>query len=443
MIMRIMMIILILLFICLPVGAKKTGVNISMPLVEETLRYLRSQALQSVKDACFLRAGAMRVCGENLSRPGCRPLNMSIPDKEATGPDATRAWRRILESAMAYESMQQGESFDKTVFQRFVMDGMVEELHDSNSFYLVPSVYRKIANIPSDFVGFGLKVVADKKMLRVSVVHEKSPASKAGLSSGDQIVRVNGLPVTGYNRPLALAAIWGAEGKTIELTLEKPDGSNRKVELVYQPWTFRSFQVEEQDNVAVIRVRYFDKGLVNALGHALSRPLKGLVIDLRDATSGDENEMVGLADILIGAGSVGSKKARQDLGNRVWTAKAESQSEQLYLPVAMIINESTSDLAEVLAAAVRKSNRAILIGKTTAGQDTLETLRPFSDGSAIQVTSTRLYGPDESSLQKGVTPHLKTDRLKPVALALAIMATTKGARLEQLLDASRNALKQP
>ncbi len=191
------------------------------------------------------------------------------------------------------------------------------------------------------------------------------------------------------------------------------------------------------------RVRHFDKGLVDTLSQAVNKPTKGMILDLRDATSGNENEMVGLADLVLGAGALGSKKARSDLGCRKWKTTTGPSNEQLYLPLAVIINQSTSDLAEVLAAAIRENNRAILVGQTTAGRDTLETLRPFSDGSAIQVTSTRLFGPDESSLQKGVVPHLKTDRPNPVGLAVTLIKSTKGATLEQLLEAGRSALKQP
>jgi len=90
------------------------------------------------------------------------------------------------------------------------------------------------------------------------------------------------------------------------------------------------------------------------------------------------------------------------------------------------------------------NNAGDVLGKgafrTAPRPDTQETIRTFSDGSAIQVTSTRLFGPDETSLQQGVKPHLKTDRLKPVDLAITIVRTAADSSLEALIEAGRKAV---
>ncbi len=438
-IVRIATFILVIVVSALPVRAERRGVDATMPLVEKTLRFLRSQAIDAPPEAALLRAGALRVCGENFERPGCKPQGVPIPSADMVSPEATRAWRRILESAMVAESIKQKSKFDKVAFQRFVMDGMVEELHDPASFYLVPSVYRKIASIPSDFVGFGLRVVADADSLTVSAVHPGSPAKSSGLVLGDRISRVNDLPVTGYHRPLALAAIWGAEGEKVKLTVER--GSRiRDIKIEYSPWIFQSYNIERVDEIVVVHVRHFERGLVDAVQEALAKPTKGIVFDLKGAASGDESEMVALVDMVLDEGPIGSKKARSDLGTRTWKARAGSPGEQRKLPATLVIDVSTSGLSEVFASALRQNLRALLVGKATGGNDTQETIRTFSDGSAIQVTSTRLFGPDETSLQKGVKPHLKTDRLRPVDLAVTIVKSATDSSLEALIEAGRKAV---
>ena len=133
------------------------GVNVTMPLVEKALGFLRNKALDPPPEATLLRAGAVRVCGKDLSAPGCKIPGMFPPRKGVSGPDANRAWRSILESALAAASLSQ-EDFDKTVFQRYVMDAMAEAMGDPSGFYILPSVYKKIGSIPEDFVGFGLRV---------------------------------------------------------------------------------------------------------------------------------------------------------------------------------------------------------------------------------------------------------------------------------------------
>ncbi|MCP4678063.1 MAG: PDZ domain-containing protein [Deltaproteobacteria bacterium] len=440
MIVRIATTIFALVLISAPARAQEAGINVTIPLVEETLRFLRNQALSIRPEAAFLRAGVISVCGKNMERPGCRPDGVPIPKPNMIGPDATQAWRRILESVIVTETIQQGDAFDKTAFQRFVMNGMVEALEDPASFYLVPSVYRKIGSIPSGFVGFGLRVFFDEDTLRVGAVHADSPASAAGLRLGDLITKVNDQPVTGYHRPLALAAIWGAEGNNVKLEIKRA-GETRDVSVAYKPWTFHAFTVEKKGDVILVKISYFDRGLVDAVRESIAGSKKGIVIDLRGAASGNENEMVGFADLLLEKGSIGSKKTRLDLGNRTWKAEAGSRGERTDLATAVIIDSSTSGLAEVLVSALRKNTRAILIGQETSGEDTQETMRTFRDGSAIQITSTQLFGPSETPLSAGIKPHLKTDRSHPDDLAVSIVKKAAGPSMDDLLDAGREAVK--
>ena len=422
------------------VEAKERKVDVTMPLVEEALRFLRNHALFSVPEEKLLRAGAVQVCGGKLARPGCRPPGMQMPKDDATGPDASRAWRRILESSMASEIISKKAKFDKTAFQRYVMNGMVEALGDPSSFYLTPSVYRKIASIPEDFVGFGLVTVAREQSLDVAVVHPDSPANASGVVPGERIVKVNGLPVTGYHRPLALAAIWGADGRVLKLVVENEKGQAREVEVKYRPWKFNPYSVKRKANaVIVVRIRHFAPGLVDSVRKALTAPLKGVVFDLRNASGGDEEVMSRLADLLLSDGEIGSQRARTDIGSKKWKAVAGSPNERTDLSVAVVVNRGTSGIAELFACAMRNHERAVLVGGPTGGLDTLETIRRFSDGSAIQVTSTRLFGPDDTPLSSGVLPHVKTNRIEVTDLAVEIVRSASGCSIEKLIEAARKA----
>ncbi|MDD5309993.1 MAG: S41 family peptidase [Deltaproteobacteria bacterium] len=428
----------------LPVAAvaAPAGVDVRMPFVEEALRFISTQALDTPPEAALLRAGVVKVCGEDGSRPGCHPPGVTWPAAGAAGPDAAGLWRQILESVLAAESLQQGARFDKMAFERFVADGMVEALGDPGSFYIAPSVYKKISSIPTSFVGFGLRPVPVQGGLFVAAVHPGSPAHAAGLEAGDVITRVGGEPVTGYRRSIALAAIWGATGETLELTVRTASGASRDVRLKYKPWTFTPFAVEHVGNVAVVRIRHFERGLVAAVREAAAS-CAGVVLDVRDASSGLDDEMAGVADVFLGTGSIGSQKGRSDLAGRTWEAHAGSAGERIDVPVAVVLNRGTGGLAEVLAASLRAANRAILVGGTTGGVDTQETLRLFSEGSAIQLTSIRFLGPGGASLKEGVLPHVKTDRPGVVDMAVAIVAGASGPSLEGLLEAARKAIAAP
>jgi carboxyl-terminal processing protease len=423
-------------------GGEGEGVDVTMPLVEQALRFLETKALAPPPEGVLLKAGALRVCGVDLSGPGCKGPGLPKPGASATGPDAARLWRALLESALAAASLRQGSAFDKVGFERYVMDAMAEELGDPASFYLLPTVYRKIASIPESFVGFGLSVVPAKDALVIAAVHQGSPAWDKGLVHGERITRVNGQGVTSYKRPMALAALWGADGEKVRLTVQRKGGAE-DVDLVYKPWSFAPFSTERFGDIGVVRVRTFGPGLEAAVRQELATSCFGLVIDLRDAAGGGEEEMVALADLLLGGGSIGAKEMRDELGRRAWDAAPGSPGERIDVPVAVAINGGTSGLAEVLAAALRAHGRAILVGRPTGGVDTLETLAPFQDGSAIQVTSTRLYGPDRTSTADGVKPHVETERLEVVDLAVKVVELSRSAGMDDLVAAARTAVALP
>ncbi|MFO8072857.1 MAG: S41 family peptidase [Polyangia bacterium] len=432
------------LLLPLSAAAEDGGPDVTMPLVEKTLRFLRDTALSPPSDAALLRAGALRICGEDLSAPGCDAPGLVEPAAGASGPDAARAWRRVLESALAGAILEGDGDFDKTAFQRYVMDAMVEALEDPASFYVLPSVYREIASISSDFEGFGFRVGYAKDCLRAVAVHAGSPAAEAGLLHGERITAVNGKPVTGYHRPIALAAIWGAEGDEIRLTLQREGGGSRELTLRYRPWSFEPYSVRYSGDALVLRVRYFGEGLADALRRELSGPCacRAIVLDLRDASAGDGDEMAALADLLLAEQPLGSKELRDEIGRRAWAAADGTPCERTDLPLLAVVNSGTTGLSEVLAAGLREADRALLLGARTAGLDTLETLRPFPDGSAVQVTSTRLLGPGRSDLSEGVEPHVATARAAVVELALEIVSSCAGSSLEDLLASAREALAE-
>jgi carboxyl-terminal processing protease len=431
----------VFLLVPLSAWAQEPGIDVTMPLVEQALSYARSHAIPPPSESRLLRAGAIRVCGTDLTEPGCKVPGVGAPG-DGEGPEAAMAWRRVIESAMAGAAIKQGDAFDRLAFQRYVIDGMVAELDDPHSFFITPSVYRKLTAIPSDFTGFGMVVVPERDCLRVAAAHGGSPAAEAGLRGGERIVAVNGSPVTGFYRPAALAAVWGTDGERLEIVYVRGNQAAKKIRLVYRPWRFIPYEVTRRGEIAHVRISTFATGLAQSVGHQLSGSA-GVVLDLRHATGGLEEEMVALADLLLGDAPIGSKNMRDELGSRTWSAAADSAGERLDLKVAVVTGAGTSGLAEVLASALRKSGRGILVGKQTAGRSTLETIRPLSDGSAIQVTTTRLLGPRDTDLTDGVLPHLATDRIGVVDLAVEILEHAAGPDLDALLSAARRAIGKP
>jgi carboxyl-terminal processing protease len=418
------------------------GVDLRLPLVEEALAFIESSNLTLVTRAELLRAGAIRICGEKFTRPGCTNPGLSLPDPSAVGPDAERVYRSILESALATETIKGEKAFDKSAFERYVVDGMVDSLNDPASFFVAPSIYKKIASVPENFVGFGMRLGLDREDIEIAAVHAGSPAERAGLRPGERIVAVSGKSVTGYLRPVALCALWGADGPQVTLTVKDRAGATRSMALSYTTWQFKAFERRRDEGISVLRVRYFERGLETAVAEELAHPeTRGLVLDLRGAGGGDESVVVAVADRFLGNAAIGGRRTRLSLGSRTWSAMAETPGERLDLPVAVVIDEHTMGLAEMLTLALKSQARAMVVGRRTAGRITQETLRPLSDGSAVQITSMAFTGPDGQDLSQGVTPKVKSSRTDVVDLAISIVRKSSGPSMDQLVEAATTLVK--
>lgn len=425
-----------------PSVAAQGGIDLRLPLVEEALAFIENSNLTLVTRAELLRAGAMRVCGEKFTRPGCTHPGLSLPDPSAVGPDSERVYRSILESALATETIKGGKDFVKAAFERYVVDGMVDSLNDPASFFVAPSIYKKIASIPEGFVGFGIRLGLDRKDIEIAAVHVGSPAERAGLVPGERITAVEGKSVTGYLRPVALGALWGADGPQVTLTVKDRVGATRSVALSYTPWQFKAFERRRDDGISVLRVRYFKRGLETAMAEELAHPeTRGLVLDLRGAGGGDESAAVAVADQLLADAAIGGRRTRLSLGSRTWRSVAATPGQRLDLPVAVVIDERTMGLAEMLTLALKNQGRVIVVGQRTAGRITQETLRPLSDGSAVQITSMAFTGPDGQDLSQGVTPRVKSSRTDVVSLAISIVRESSGPAMDQLVEAATALVK--
>ncbi len=411
-----------------------------LALVDETLSFLKRYALTAPDEKSLLRAGVVRLCTEQMDRPGCYRPDLDGPKTTHSGPDRVRAWRGVLESVVAAEKRLRGDKFDALALERYVMDAMVSALNDAQSFYIAPAVYRKITSIPGDFIGFGFAPRSEPAGLRVAAVYKDSPACETGLRSGDLITFVNGQSVGGYRRSMALAAIWGADGERIALTAKR-GAAERSFEIVYRPWTFKPYTVTASGGVATAQISHLTDGLTSAVARAISESnAGGLILDMRQAVTGSQGEALRLGDLLLPEADFGMRRSADTLTQRRWKTKGASPGENLAVPVVVILSENTAGWAELLAGALGHHQRALVIGQKSAGRPEIQLIRPFSDGSAVQVTSSRLCGPSDVELTTGVRPHVELSVNDPLALARTTLKTSAGGDFSTLLASAQKLI---
>ena len=275
------------------------------------------------------------------------------------------------------------------------------------------------------------------------------PAASAGVRNGDVLRTINGMPVAGLDSHTAFIRLRGDDGSKVVLGIARPDSSTLiNVELVRQAIPFPPVTVSRIDSdLAVLRVPPFQVRTLKEIADALNeewsrRPFKGLVIDLRHNIGGLLESSIGLAamflkpDDLVARMSGRIREANQEFHavpadyNRRNTGPdpvASLPTALRALPLVVLVDESTASGAEIVAAALRDHQRAILVGHITYGRGSIQTLMPLPSGAAMKLTTAYYVTPSGQQLQgRGLQPEVPVaSDDEAVALQAALAALRK------------------
>lgn len=292
--------------------------------------------------------------------------------------------------------------------------GMLMTL-DPHTIYMPPEVYKELkVESSGKFGGLGLEVTVKKGWLTVVSAIEGTPAAKAGIKSGDRIVKVDGTSTKGADLGEAVTMMRGVVGSRVTLTITR-DGlqSPRNVNLIRRVINVPSVTMEELgDGYAYAKISVFQEKTASEMIDKLAKieakgPLKGLVIDLRNNPGGLLGESIDLVDIFIKEGVIVSTRTREKEIAR-YEAKAEN-TEPDY-PVVLLVNGGSASASEIFAGALRDYERAVLVGTQTFGKGSVQSVFELDDGSALKITVAKYYTPSGKSIQGfGITPNVTVE----------------------------------
>ena len=302
-----------------------------------------------------------------------------------------------------------------------VFDGMTETL-DPFSRYADPDAARSQRAARDGFDGIG--VTLDDRF-RVVAVTPQSPAERAGIRPEDQIVAIDGIATTGRKQQEIVLRLRGPVGSPVALRVKHPGGAPpRDIELRRAYIIQSSVTMARDGDIAVFRIASFNHTTSRrvALGLAQFRQETGqepagIVLDLRSDPGGLLDQAVSLADLFIPRGPIVSTLGRHPASRQYFAAAGDSIAPRV--PMAVLINGASASASEIVAAALQDAGRAIVIGTSSYGKGTVQTvLRLPNDGELI-VTWARLVAPSGYFLQAhGVVPTLCTAGLGDGASAL-------------------------
>ena len=296
------------------------------------------------------------------------------------------------------------------------LKGMLSSL-DKYSEFLTPEDYQEMeVQTKGEFGGLGIEIGIRDDVLTIIAPIEDTPAYKAGLTSGDKIVKIGGELTRDMRLTDAVGKMRGEKGTEVTITIwrEKENGLfdvtivRDKIEIK----GVREARIFESD-IGYIKLTNFNSLVTKELDEALTRlnqqGMKALIIDVRNNPGGLLNAAVEAAERFIPEGRVivttGGKENVQHM--KFTSSGGHTQPEY---PIVILINQGSASASEILSGALQDHKRAILVGMKTFGKGSVQTVIPLKDGSALRLTTSRYFTPDGRQIHNiGVVPDIRIE----------------------------------
>ena len=289
------------------------------------------------------------------------------------------------------------------------LQGMVSKL-DPHTVIMPREAFRQLTmDTQGKFGGVGIIVSREREKLIVVSAIEDTPAAKAGIKSGDEIVAIDGHKVEVIGSDNALKKMRGAVGTKITFVVKRGEAEMLTFELVREVIKIKSVQTANlSPNIIYVKVNSFQGDTGDELEKLLQprhTKLKGMVLDLRNNPGGLLEQSVKVSDMFIESGLIVSTVGRNR--NRIEREFAHKRGTYSGFPIVVLVNSGTASAAEIVAGALQDHGRALVIGTTTFGKGSVQTLVVLPDGSGLKLTVARYYTPNDRSIQaKGIEPDI-------------------------------------
>ena len=295
------------------------------------------------------------------------------------------------------------------------IEGMLASL-DPHSGFMPPEIYKEMkVDTRGEFGGLGIEISLRDDVLTVVSPIEDTPASRAGLQSGDHILKINDQYTKDMEIMEAVQLMRGVPGTSVTLTImrdafEKPQPFTLEREVI-KVKSVKSKILE--DGFGYVRLTQFQERSDEDLGSALDKlrednggALQGLILDLRNNPGGLLDQAVDVADRFLSQGLIVYTQGRTDDAKMEFSAR-RSGTEPEY-PIVVLINGGSASASEIVAGALQDHGRAVIMGLQSFGKGSVQTIIPLSDESGLRLTTAKYYTPSGTSIQaRGIVPDVE------------------------------------
>ncbi|WP_104697242.1 MULTISPECIES: S41 family peptidase [unclassified Helicobacter] len=329
--------------------------------------------------------------------------------KTVSQKDRIEAYDKLTKIINIVESHYVDDIDVKEIIDKAVA-GLLTNL-DAHSDYLTEKKFKDLqAQTEGEFGGLGITIGMKDGALTIIAPLDDTPAQKAGLKSGDIILKINNESTLNMNIDDAVSKMKGKPKTSVKLTIYRKNAPKPldftitrdiiQVKSVYA-------KKIENEKFLYVRVNSFDKNVTNSVKNALDKAgkIEGLILDLRNNPGGLLNQAIGLSELFIKDGVIVSQKGKVKSENIEYKANGKAPYEKL--PIVVLINGGTASASEIVSGALQDYKRAIIVGESSFGKGSVQVVLPLDPTSAIKLTTSKYYLPSGRTIQAvGVTPDI-------------------------------------
>ena len=338
----------------------------------------------------------------------------------AHGANDVSAYRQLDLFSDAFERVRANyvRPVDDSELINAAIEGMVSNL-DPHSSYMDAKAFADMQiQTKGSFGGIGIQVTMENGLVKIISPIDNTPGAKAGLKAGDFIAAINGVSVQGLNLNDAIDKMRGPEGSKITLTILRTTDKTTARKPFDVTLTRAVVAVDEvtwhkEGDIGYIRMPGFNEntasGLENAvrdLKRQIGPGLKGYVLDLRNNPGGLLDQAVQVSDDMLNSGEVVSTRGRHPEDTQRYDAHPGDITDGK--PIIVLVNGGTASASEIVAGALQDHHRATILGMTSFGKGSVQTIIPLGEGGgALRLTTARYYTPSGHSIQaEGIVPDI-------------------------------------
>ncbi|WP_370980167.1 S41 family peptidase [Agaribacterium sp. ZY112] len=386
------------------------------------LKHVSSFVLLSVLSLCLPSWAEEQISGSNATEQANEETDKEkeqVKKLEALPLEELRIFTQVYSGVRASYI---DEIDDKTLLE-YAIKGILSEL-DPHSAYLDASSFDDLQmQTTGEFGGLGIEVGMEDGYVKVISPIDDTPAERAGVESGDLIIKLDGESVKGLSLDEAIERMRGEKGTDIIITIVR-ESENQPFDLTITRDVIKVRSVRSgvrDEYYGYIRVAQFQlhtgQDVVDALAELreASPDLRGIILDLRNNPGGVLSAAVDMVDVFLDGGLVVYTEGRVEGSNKKYFADSGDLSNGL--PIVVLINDGSASASEIVAGALQDHGRALVLGTRSFGKGSVQSVIPISDDRAVKLTTSRYFTPNGRSIQaQGIEPDIIVERVRVTAV---------------------------